>query len=218
MEYNRYLTQEDLEYAEKRRDDEEWVENYPHKDLWKKSDALMKWFSIMRTYEEIVDGNNKVVVDLGAGEAPICHYIASLGNDVTGVDVMWIDHLVKQSLAKMVLKNAWLYLDEREDESIDVILDSCAVTHFGNGTNPYEKPWDSLFKRAARLLKPGGYVIISTDANDAERKDCEFGSPHTIVQVAMDYGFKLYDEPNWEIPHNPAEGLPYTVAHIVLER
>ena len=216
MEYNRYLTQEDLEYAEKRRDDEEWVENYPHKDLWKKSDALMKWFSIMRTYEEIVDGNNKVVVDLGAGEAPICHYIASLGNDVTGVDVMWIDHLVKQSLAKMVLKNAWLYLDEREDESIDVILDSCAVTHFGNGTDPYEKPWDSLFKRASKLLKPGGYVIISTDAKDFNHEDCEFGSPQKITEVAMGYGFKSYDEPNWE--GGSVDGCPYHIGHVVLKK
>jgi hypothetical protein len=35
---NRYLTEEDLQYSIQRRDAENFVENFPHRDLWYKYD------------------------------------------------------------------------------------------------------------------------------------------------------------------------------------
>lgn len=215
---NRYLTIEDFNYAEQRRDSENLADRYPHRDLWYKTDAVMKWLSIIRTFELIVSKNNKKVVDLGSGEAPICHYIADLGNEVVGVDIGSVDHLVKQSLVKMILKDAWVFLEEQKDESVDVFLDSCAVTHFGSHGKSYSNQWESCFERVYRVLKTGGYFIISTDV-EPKSEVGEFISPQKIISYAENYGLSLVGNSDFtdQNPYIP-EGYPYPVAHIVFKK
>lgn len=215
---NRYLTIEDFYYAEQRRDAENLIEKYPHRDLWYKNDAIMKWFSIIKTFEHLINVNDKKVVDLGSGEAPVCHYIADLGNDVVGVDIGHVDHLVKQSLVKMVLKDAWVYLEEQEDQSVDVFLDSCAVTHFCDHGKAYKNQWQICFKEVYRVLKSGGYFIISTDVNPNESVG-EFISPQRIIQYAVESGLCLLGDSNFSeeslyIPQN----YDYPVSHLVFKK
>lgn len=218
---NRYLTHEDFEYAQTRRDEQDFVSKYPHRDLWTKPDAIMKWFSIIRTFETLIPENGKKVVDLGSGEAPVCHFISNLGNTVTAVDIKDINHLVKQSIVKMVLKNAWYFLDEQEDESVDVFLDSCAVTHFETDKK-FSDHWDNAFEKVYRCLKPGGYFIISSDVYPKNSEKTylnhmgEFWDPQDIITAAIKSGLKVVGDVDFNDtdPYVP-DRAPYPVSHLV---
>ena len=124
--YNRLLTSEDLVDFYKEVAIENYRTKFPHRDLWyNHDDAILKWISILREFKSI-GGENLKVVDLGAGPASLPHIISSLGHDVTAIDIADIDHLVNQSLVKMVLGDVLYELKEIPDESIDVFIDSCA--------------------------------------------------------------------------------------------
>ena len=97
------MTQSDLVDFLEEIHENEYEENFPHRDLWAKPDAMLKWISILRVVRSL-EGKNLKVIDLGAGPASLPHIISStLGHDVTAIDIADIDHLVKQSLVKMVL-------------------------------------------------------------------------------------------------------------------
>ena len=101
--YNRLLTTEDLVDFYQEVNEEDYRTKFPHRDLWyNHDDAILKWISILREFKSI-GGENLKVVDLGAGPASLPHIISSLGHDVTAIDIADIDHLVNQSLVKMVL-------------------------------------------------------------------------------------------------------------------
>ena len=119
--YNRLLTTEDLHEFYEEVDKEDYRTKFPHRDLWyDHDDAILKWISILREFKSI-GGENLKVVDLGAGPASLPHIISSLGHDVTAIDIADIDHLVNQSLVKMVLGDVLYELKEIPDESIDAV-------------------------------------------------------------------------------------------------
>ena len=140
----------------------DYEENFPHRDLWAKPDAMLKWISILREFKSI-GGEKLKVVDLGAGPASLPHIISSLGHDVTAIDIADINHLVKQSLVKMVLGDVLYELKNIEDESVDVFIDSCAVTHFKPSGNA---GWKEVAEHVHRALKPGGKFIVSSDVDE----------------------------------------------------
>jgi SAM-dependent methyltransferase len=219
---SKYLAEEDLLYSVDRRDRENFPEKYPHRDLWYKDDALMKWISIVRTFEYLVDTNDKKIVDLGTGDCPIPHYLADLGNEVIGVDIGdnygFLNPLIKQSLVKMVLQDAWIFLEEQDSESVDIFIDSCAVTHFGSHGQAYSNQWHSCFARVHRVLKKNGYFIVSTDVNP-DQTEGEYISPETIVQHAKNNSLSLVGNFNFEDnkTYIPARN-PYPVAHFVFQK
>lgn len=219
---NKYLAEEDLAYCIGRRDAENFPEKYPHRDLWYKDDALMKWISIVRTFELLIKENDKKVVDLGTGDCPIPHYFADLGNDVTGVDIGdnygFLNPIINQSLVKMVLKDAWIFLDEQDSESVDVFIDSCAVTHFGSHGMAYSNQWHSCFERVNRVLKKGGYFIVSTDVHP-NNTEGEYISPETIVQHAKNNHLSLVGDFDYETNKTYVpQRNPYPVAHFVFKK
>ena len=151
--YNRLLTSEDLVDFYKEVAIGNYRTKFPHRDLWyNHDDAILKWISILREFKSI-GGENLKVVDLGAGPASLPHIISSLGHDVTAIDIADIDHLVNQSLVKMVLGDVLYELKEIPDESIDVFIDSCAVTHFDPKGYSENKGWREVAYGVSRALK-----------------------------------------------------------------
>ena len=213
--YNRFLTTEDLQEFYKEVDKEDYRTKFPHRDLWyDHDDAILKWISILREFKSI-GGSNLKVVDLGAGPASLPHIISSLGHDVTAIDIADIDHLVQQSLVKMVLGDVLYELKEIPDESVDVFIDSCAVTHFDPKGYYENRGWRDVAYGVSRSLKSGGRFILSSDV-DLYAKGGEFITPQRIIEIMKENGLDLTSP--FVVTDNDLKTCPWPVVTLTFEK
>ena len=196
---NRLITTEDQGLICRYRDDQGLVEKYKHPcGTWRNDDATIKWAGSMIIFDKLAKKGMRVV-DLGAGDGPVAHMIADRGYDVVGVDVKpW--SFGYQSLAVMVTKDAIEFVREYEDNSVDIFMDGCAVTHFNDSSdeNTPNKGWRSIFEALKRVMKPGGYFICFSDiVVGTETVTGEFIIPEDIVRMAEESGLILTSEYNY---------------------
>ena len=197
---NRLITNEDVKLIKKYRDEKELVEKYVHPNgTWRNDDATIKWTGSEIIFDKLAKEGMKVV-DLGAGDGPVAHMISNKGYDVVGVDVkIW--PFGYQSLAVMVTKDAIEFVREYEDNSVDIFMDGCAVTHFNDSGGDEQTPnkgWRSIFEALKRVLKPGGYFICFSDIQlGTETVTGEFIIPEDIVRMAEESGLTLTSEYNY---------------------
>ena len=204
---NRLITNEDVELIKKYRDEKGLVEKYVHPNgTWRNDDATVKWTGSAIIFDKISYGKSQdfikegvKVVDLGAGDGPVAHMISNKGYDVVGVDVkIW--PFGYQSLAVMVTKDAIEFVKEYEDNSVDIFMDGCAVTHF-NDSGDEETPnrgWRSIFEALKRVMKPGGYFICFSDIQCGDQTVIgEFIRPEDIVRMAEESGLTLTSKYNY---------------------
>ena len=190
---NRLITTEDQGLLSQYRDDQGLVEKYVHPcGTWSNDDATIKWAGSMIIFDKLAKKGMRVV-DLGAGDGPVAHMIADRGYDVVGVDVKpW--SFGYQSLAVMVTKDAIEFVRDYEDNSVDIFMDGCAVTHF-NDSGDEQTPnrgWRSIFEALKRVMKPGGYFICFSDINcDDQTVIGEFIRPEDIVRMGEESGLTL---------------------------
>ena len=76
----------DLDHSLNVMAERQYPQNFPHQDLWTKTDAIIKWISVLERFQELYPDNGVKVVDLGCARGCVPHIIDSWGNDVTGVD------------------------------------------------------------------------------------------------------------------------------------
>ena len=213
--YKRLLTTEDLQEFYEEVDKEDYRTKFPHRDLWyDHDDAILKWISILREFKSI-GGSNLKVVDLGAGPASLPHIISSLGHDVTAIDIADIDHLVQQSLVKMVLGDVLYELKEIPDESVDVFIDSCAVTHFDPKGYYENRGWKDVAYGVSRSLKSGGRFILSSDV-DLYAKGGEFITPQRIIEIMKENGLDLTSP--FVVTDNDLKTCPWPVVTLTFEK
>ena len=195
---NRLITNGDLDIIRKYRDDRGLIEKYKHPHgTWGNIDATVKWVTSMVMFDKIKQRGMKVI-DLGAGDGPVVHMVSDRGYDVVGVDVKKYDFKY-QSLAVMVTKDAIEFVREYEDNSVDIFMDGCAVTHF-NDSGDEETPnrgWRSIFEALKRVMKPGGYFICFSDIQCGDPCIGEFIIPEDIVRMAEESGLILTSEYNY---------------------
>ena len=196
---NRLITTEDQGLLCRYRDDQGLVEKYKHPcGTWRNDDATIKWAGSMIIFDKLAKKGMRVV-DLGAGDGPVAHMIADRGYNVVGVDVKSWD-FPYQSLAVMVTKDAIEFVREYEDNSVDIFMDGCAVTHFndsGDEKTP-NRGWRSIFEALKRVMKSGGYFICFSDIKcDDQTVIGEFIRPEDIVRMAEESGLILTSEYNY---------------------
>ena len=196
---NRLITNEDVKLIKNYRDERGLVEKYVHPNgTWRNDDATIKWTGSEIIFDKLGKDGMKVV-DLGAGDGPVAHMISNKGYDVVGVDVkIW--PFGYQSLAVMVTKDAIEFVKEYEDNSVDIFMDGCAVTHFNDSSdeNSPNKGWRSIFEALKRVMKPGGYFICFSDIQlGTETVTGEFIIPEDIVRMAEESGLTLTSEYNY---------------------
>lgn len=184
--YNRILNHTDLQNFREQIKENKYDERFPHRDLWPKADANLKWFSILNSIQSL-EKSNLDIVDLGSGPASLPHILSDLGHKVTAIDITDLAHLCFNSLVKMVLGDALIELKEMEDETVDVFYDSCAVTHFDTNLN---SGWKQVAKESYRSLRSGGHFITSSDV-EIGSEDGEFVGPHKIIEIMESVGYKL---------------------------
>jgi len=197
---NRLITNVDLDIIKNYRDERGLVEKYVHPNgTWRNDDATIKWTGSEIIFDKLAREGMKVV-DLGAGDGPVAHMISNKGYDVVGVDVkIW--PFGYQSLAVMVTKDAIEFVREYEDNSVDIFMDGCAVTHFNDSGGDEKTPnkgWRSIFEALKRVLKPGGYFICFSDIQCGDETVMgEFIRPEDIVRMAEESGLTLTSEYNY---------------------
>lgn len=197
---NYLFSTKDLKRAGEIRDKYNWEHDYPHVDLWRKSDALLKWTSVLERFMELYPDNGVTVVDLGCARGSVPHVISGMGNIVTGVDSTKIDarldHACVGSKVTMVDSNVWDWFPDVEDESIDVFTDLCSITHFcgRSGICPDGKSvLNNVFRECYRCLKPGGHFIMSSDCM-VDSDEGEYQDPQVIIERAAEEGLKFVGE------------------------
>ena len=190
---NRLITTEDQGLLSQYRDDQGLTEKYKHPcGTWSNDDATIKWAGSMIIFDKLAKKGMRVV-DLGAGDGPVAHMIADRGYNIVGVDVKAWD-FPYQSLAVMVTKDAIEFVREYEDNSVDIFMDGCAVTHF-NESGDEETPnrgWRSIFEALKRVMNSGGYFICFSDIQCGDETVIgEFIRPEDIVRMAEESGLTL---------------------------
>lgn len=204
--YNRLITKQDIPVFRSILETEKWIEKGFNSSVWQSDFGLAKWVSIFEEFRSI-GKNNLKVVDLGSASSVVPHVIASWGNDVTGIDLMSIDHWCPKGLVKMVLGDALYELKQMENESVDVVIDSCSVHCFnptwGDGIENWG--WKSVADEVYRVLKPDGKLLISSDVSLSSDPG-EFISPENMIKIVETSGLKLTSQykKEYEYPHNNA--------------
>ena len=193
--YNRLLVEDDISEFSKIIEKEKYSERgFRHKDLWNIPEAFVKWMSVLEEFKAL-NKNNLKVIELGTGTGVVPYIIASLGNDVTGIDIAESENLCPKSLIKTIIGDALFVIKEIEDESIDVVTDLCAVHEFNVKSNSKFKNigLKEVSDQIYRILKPGGKFFTSTDVSLVypASQPGGFIPPEDLISIVESSGLKL---------------------------
>ena len=220
--FNRVLNREDLSVFNEEIREKDYSRKFPHIDLWGKDDAILKWVSVIQEVRSLGESPLKIV-DLGSGSGCTPHIIASMGHDVTAIDIANIDHFCTNSLVKMVLNDVLIEIKEMEDETVDIFTDVCAVTHFNDrySDKVANLGWKEVADQVYRVLNPGGKFIVSSDVNILNPFG-EFIKPEILIDIVESSGLKLkgtYDRSGENTDfHIPYNGANLQVVCLVFEK
>ena len=121
---NRLVRNSDLKWISEVRDENNWIEKYPHSTClgnhWVRDEALYKWVFALLNFG--IGTSGKKVIDLGVQNGCVPHVVADWGNDTIALDIKEAPWEQPKSSAKLVIANAFEWLLELEDESIDVFF------------------------------------------------------------------------------------------------
>jgi 2-polyprenyl-3-methyl-5-hydroxy-6-metoxy-1,4-benzoquinol methylase len=191
--YNRILNSKDVEVFIETIQKENYVQKFPPTSQWDKDCAILKTMSVLDEIKEIGETSLKII-DLGAAAGALPHIVSEWGNDVIAIDMtdMYISQVSKNTLVKMVTGDVFIELKEMDEESVDVITDVCAVTHFDyNYTETVNNlGWKKVSDDVYRVLKKGGRFIVSTDC-DVTNERGQFISPESLINIIESSGLQL---------------------------
>ena len=115
----------------------------------------------------------------------------------------------------MVLGDVLYELKEIPDESIDVFIDSCAVTHFDPKGYYENKGWRDVAYGVSRALKSGGRFILSSDV-DLSATGGEFITPQRIIDIMKENGLELTSP--FVVTDNNLKTCPWPVVTLTFEK
>lgn len=193
----KYCELSDLDYIKKTYD------NHIKMFVTKTDDCLFKNFSI---YDFIVKNNlsGKICMDIGAGTSGLGYILCDRFEEVIIVDMEEKNNFNHKNL-KHVRANFFEYAHILEDNSFDLIVESCAITHFEHN----KKENIGLHKCAKiiqRILKPNSYFIMSSDVLLENSLDTEGQKEYIkvseIINIFSNNNLKLINPFNYESINN----------------
>jgi 2-polyprenyl-3-methyl-5-hydroxy-6-metoxy-1,4-benzoquinol methylase len=169
----------------------------------KSDDCLFKNFSI---YDFIIKNNlfGKKCMDIGAGTSGLGYILCDRFEEVIIVDMAEKNNFHHKNL-KHIRANFFEYADILEDNSFDLIVESCAITHFEHNTeeNTGLQKCASIIQR---ILKPDSYFIMSSDVISEDSTDTvgqkEFIKASEIINIFANNGLKLINTFNYNTINN----------------
>lgn len=162
-------------------------------------DALMKWGGILEA--SIITSNNATrIMDAGCGPSNLSLALKNLIPTITEIvciDREPISHLLVSNTSCKCYHGDFFKMCSLHvpDDSIDLIVDGCAVTHFD--VNSALAPNDGCFrfaKEAMRILKPGGFYITTSDFSLSGDTTGEFICVNSMIDSYEKGGLRLYSD------------------------
>lgn len=166
-------------------------------------DAMIKWCSIIDSAKSL-GVNYEKVLDAGCGPSNISLMLKQVFpsiNEIFCVDREAISPLLMSNpLCKCYKGDFFEQVKNIPDDSLDVIIDACSVTHFD--INSQFAPNDGCYKlakEATRILKKKGYYISASDFSLSGNKKGEFIDVESMIQSYELGGLKLFGDNDFNI-------------------
>ena len=217
---NRFIRNSDLNEAMRIRDENNWVQKYPHEtslgNHWYRGEALLKWVFALRNFG--IGESGKKVIDLGTNNGCVPHVVADWGNETVAMDCIHPDYPPPPSACEMLVADAFEWLAELEEESIDVVFDICAVHLFDTSHDEEVGNYGllNIGKLVHRVLKPGGKLIVSSDAGDEDHG--EFSNAETFIKMITASGLTLTSPFDYTVDDDTFYSTPYKVVSLVFQK
>lgn len=181
------------------------IENIPNLYHEKKIDAMIKWVGVLEAFETI-EKHYDIIVNIGCGLDSLPLYLKPFCNQCYALDLGLINPEYAKNDVKVRQMNFFDW-NELPAESVDIFIDSCAVTHFDMRTVDGFKNIgiQKTMEKVSYLLKKGGYFIITSDCVNEETDSIEFVSPQYWIDIAKSMGLVLtsdYVEPSSKPDHS----------------
>ena len=167
------------------------IENIPNLYHEKKVDAMIKWVGILEAFETI-ENNYDTIVNIGCGMDSLPLYLKPFCNQCYALDM----GLINQEYSKngiIVRQTNFFDWNELPAESVDIFIDSCAVTHFDiKSANGFKNVGiKNTFEKVSYMLKKGGYFIITSDCVSENTDSIEFVQPQYWIDIAKSMNLVL---------------------------
>lgn len=217
---NRFIRNSDLNEAMRIRDENNWVQKYPHEtslgNHWYRGEALLKWVFALRNFG--IGESGKKVIDLGTNNGCVPHVVADWGNETVAMDCIHPDYPPPPSACEMIVADAFEWLGDLEEESIDVVFDICAVHLFDTSHDEEVGNYGllNIGKLVHRVLKPGGKLIVSSDAGDEDHG--EFSNAQTFIKMITASGLTLTSPFDYTVDDDTFYSTPYKVVSLVFQK
>ena len=217
---NRFIRNSDLNEAMRIRDENNWVQKYPHEtslgNHWYRGEALLKWVFALRNFG--IGESGKKVIDLGTNNGCVPHVVADWGNETVAMDCIHPDYPPPPSACEMIVADAFEWLGDLEEESIDVVFDICAVHLFDTSHDEEIGNYGllNIGKLVHRVLKPGGKLIVSSDAGDEDHG--EFSNAQTFIKMITASGLTLTSPFDYTVDDDTFYSTPYKVVSLVFQK
>lgn len=166
-------------------------------------DAMVKWCSIIDSALDL-GLNYEKILDAGCGPSNISLALKQIFptiNQIFCIDREMISYvLTSNTLCKCYQGDFFEQVKNIPDNSLDLIIDACSVTHFD--TNSEFAPNDGCYKlakEATRILKKKGHYISASDFSLAGNKKGEFIDVESMIQSYELGGLKLFGDSNFNL-------------------
>lgn len=166
-------------------------------------DAMIKWCSIIDAALEI-DLKYEKILDAGCGPSNLSLILKESFPTID--EIFCIDRerisplLTSSSICKCFQGDFFEQAKNIPDESLDLIIDACSVTHFDTNSNVAANDGcHRLAKEATRILKKEGFFISVSDFSLLGNTKGEFIDIESMIQSYESGGLKIFGTKNLEI-------------------
>lgn len=159
-------------------------------------DAMVKWCAIIETALKLNFSYEKIL-DAGCGPSNLSLILKGVFptiNEIFCIDRERISPLLtSNSLCKCFQGDFFEQVKNVPDNSLDIIIDACSVTHFD--TSSKFAPNDGCYrlaKEATRILKKDGFYVSASDFSISGNKSGEFVDVGSMIHSYELGGLRIF--------------------------
>ena len=193
--------------------------NYSKNEYDDLNDMPFKYVNIINTLKKIQENNHvnfTTLVEPGCAYSSLSAYLTKLFNlstvylfdfaNVSGKNIQEEQHQIfsNNKLNNTIIKfhpgDFFENISKIPDNSIDIVIDGCSITHFCGSKGGLES-WNKFASGIYNKLSSNGYIVLSTDINNhhdienAVGATEEFLYPQDIINIFLKYNYEIVFNP-----------------------